>query len=60
MLKIKKILIKIIFFKINYNNSVDFQKITKDIKFNTNHTASFMFVNSIVNSDLAITKDRLC
>jgi hypothetical protein len=31
MLKIKKKLIKLILFKINYNNLIDFQKITKNI-----------------------------
>jgi hypothetical protein len=34
ILKIKEILIKIKLFKINYNNLVDFQKITEGIKFN--------------------------
>jgi hypothetical protein len=37
MLKIKEILIKIILFKINHINLVNFQKIIEGINFNINH-----------------------
>jgi hypothetical protein len=41
MLKIKKILIKIIIFKINYSNLIDFQKIIEGINFNINYVCKF-------------------
>jgi hypothetical protein len=58
MLKIKEILIKLKLFKINYINLISFQKITEGINFNINHELLTMLVNSLVNPDSAIAKER--
>jgi allantoicase len=59
MLKIKKILVKTILFKINFINLTNFQKIVEGINFNINHGSSFMLVNSVVNPDPGVAKERV-
>jgi hypothetical protein len=43
----------------NLINLINFQKIIEGINFKINHGSLIMLVNSVVNSDLAIAKERL-
>jgi hypothetical protein len=54
-LKIKEILIKLILFKINYINLINFQKSIEGINFKINHGSLIMLVNLVVNP----AKERL-